>query len=195
LSLGILQQRSDDSLGPYVSTIDDEVQHMSSLVNELLSFSKASLGVAAALENVNVSAVVARAIEREKTGDADLRVDVPESLTVRAQPDNLFRSISNVLRNAIRYAGADGPIEVSASRQQSVVVITVADYGPGVPPQELSEILKPFYRPETARQRETGGAGLGLAIVNTCMNACGGEVLCRNRVPKGFEVEMRVPLA
>jgi two-component system sensor histidine kinase CpxA len=195
LSLGILEQRASDAARPYVETIDEEVQHMSTLVNELLSFSKASLGASTALENVNVNETVNRAVEREKTSDVTIRVNVPPLLAAVAQPDYLFRSVSNVLRNAIRYAGGDGPIEVSAREIDGFAVISVTDHGPGVPPSELEEILKPFYRPETARQRETGGVGLGLAIVRTCMEACGGSVTCRNRMPKGFEVDLRLRTA
>jgi len=194
MSLGILEQRSTETMQHYVSTIDEEVQHMSSLVNELLSFSKASLGASAALEPVNLAETVSRAVERERTAEVNIHVEVPASLSVSAQPDYLFRSVSNVLRNAIRYAGTDGPIEISARQVDTQAVISVADHGPGVPAAELEEILKPFYRPEGARQRETGGVGLGLAIVRSCMEACGGTVICRNREPKGFLVELRIPI-
>jgi two-component system sensor histidine kinase CpxA len=193
MSLGILEHRSNEATQPYVATIDEEVQHMSSLVNELLSFSKASMGVSAALESVNVLATVQRAVEREGTQEVSIRVDVPAELAVMAQPDYLLRSVSNVLRNAIRYAGADGPIEISARVADSFAVISIRDHGPGVPAAELEEILKPFYRPEVARQRETGGVGLGLAIVRSCMEACGGTVSCQNVSPQGFSVELKVP--
>jgi two-component system sensor histidine kinase CpxA len=194
MSLGILEHRSNEATQPYVATIDEEVQHMSSLVNELLSFSKASMGVSPALESVNVLATVQRAVEREGTAEASIQVNVPAELSVIAQPDYLFRSVSNVLRNAIRYAGADGPIEISAGAVDSSVLISIRDHGPGVPASELDEILKPFYRPEVARQRETGGVGLGLAIVRSCMEACGGSVSCENVSPRGFRVELKVPL-
>ena len=112
-----------------------------------------------------------------------------------SHPDYLFRSLANILRNAIRYAGDAGPIVVSASEKGGVVSIIVADNGPGIPASELEEVFKPFYRPEFARQRETGGVGLGLAIVRTCVEACGGTVKCRNRSPKGLEAEIRLPAA
>ncbi len=104
----------------------------------------------------------------------------------------LLRALSNVIRNAIRYAGDQGPITISAQRQSSVVEISVADRGPGLPEAELEEVFAPFYRPESARTRETGGAGLGLAIVRTCVEACRGTVSCRNRVPHGLEVTIRL---
>lgn len=195
LSLGILEQRAADTERRYIETIDEEVQHMSTLLNELLSFSKASLGVTAALETIMIKDSVDRAIERERLDGVVINVDVPSSLVASAHADYLFRSISNVLRNAIRYAGTHGPIEVSARQVGNSAVITVADHGPGVPPAELENILRPFYRPESARQRETGGVGLGLAIVRSCMEACGGSVSCRNRTPKGFEVDLRLNMA
>ncbi len=193
MSLGILEQRATEGLQPYVATIDEEVQHMSSLVNELLSFSKASLGAAAQLESVNVNATVQRAVERERTDGVTIDVRVPESLNVKAQPEFLLRAVSNVLRNAIRYAGKDGPITISAGQDGKWTKISVVDNGPGVDAAELKDILKPFYRPETARQRETGGSGLGLAIVKSCVEACGGTVSCENCVPHGLRVEMRIP--
>ena len=94
------------------------------------------------------------------------------------------------MRNAIRYAGHAGPILISAKNGDGKVTITVADCGPGLPESELTEIFRPFYRPDSARQRETGGTGLGLAIVKTCIEACGGAVRCRNRSPTGLEVEI-----
>jgi two-component system sensor histidine kinase CpxA len=195
MSLGILEQRTADTERRYVETIDDEIQHMSSLVNELLSFSKASMGALAAMQSVNISESVVRAVERERTESVTINVDVPPALAASAQPDYVFRSVSNVLRNAVRYAGGDGPIQVSARQSGAFAVITVADVGPGVPERELEEIFKPFYRPESARQRETGGVGLGLAIVRTCMEACGGTATCHNLTPRGFQVDLRLPMS
>jgi two-component system sensor histidine kinase CpxA len=64
-----------------------------------------------------------------------------------------------------------------------------------VPEQDLEAIFEPFYRLESARERATGGVGLGLAIVRSCIDACQGTVVCRNRKPVGFEVEVCLPTA
>ena len=71
------------------------------------------------------------------------------------------------------------------------VVIKVADCGPGVSEQFLPRLFDPFFRVDDARTREAGGVGLGLTIVRTCIEACGGTVSCRNRKPSGLEVVMR----
>ena len=196
VALGILDQRAQENQRPYVAGLQEEVEHMSGLVNELLMFSRAEISASTtALTRVNVAETVSRVIERESSEGLSIETRIDERTEVLAQPDYLFRSLANVVRNAVRYAGGFGPIEISAEKRDGVVSITVADSGPGLPESELEEVFKPFYRPELARQRETGGTGLGLAIVRTCIEACGGTVECHNRSPKGLEVEMRLPAA
>jgi two-component system sensor histidine kinase CpxA len=194
MALGILRQKAADDSRPYVEDLEEEIEHMSSLVNELLSFSKAEIhDTARELTPVNVADTVKIVLEREGSGAISIESKCPDNLFVLAQPEYLFRSIANLVRNAIRYAAPGGPIEIAALPAGPEVLITVSDHGPGVPEADLENILKPFYRPEFARQRETGGTGLGLAIVKSCVEACGGVVRCRNRQPHGLQVEIRLP--
>ena len=194
--LGILEQRAEENQKEYVLGVQEEVEHMSELINELLSFSKAGMNAATvARAPVNVADTVRQVLEREAADDSRIETNVAAQLEVMASPDYLHRTLANIIRNALRYAGDAGPITVSASEKNGMVSIFVADSGPGIPDTELEEVFKPFYRPELARQRETGGVGLGLAIVKTCVEACGGTVQCRNRAPKGLEVEIRLPAA
>lgn len=195
-ALGILEQRANDTQRSYIADVQEEVEHMSGLINELLLFSKAQLGgPGKELKPVNVAETVRRVLEREASEGAHIEVRVSEDLEATANPDYLFRSLANLVRNAIRYAGTAGPIVVSGKNGSGEIAITVADSGPGLPETELNQVFKPFYRPEFARQRETGGVGLGLAIVRSCIEACGGTVVCRNRKPTGLEVEIQLPAA
>ncbi|MCI5224139.1 MAG: ATP-binding protein, partial [Candidatus Electrothrix sp. AR4] len=91
-------------------------------------------------------------------------------------------------RNAVKYAGEAGPIMVSAIEINDQVAISVKDLGPGVPEGYLDRLFEPFFRPEPSRDRDSGGVGLGMAIVKTCTAACNGTVSARNREPKGFAV-------
>jgi two-component system, OmpR family, sensor histidine kinase CpxA len=131
---------------------------------------------------------VQRAVAHQAPGSGSIQVLIPPAFAVSAHEPYLLRAISNLLRNALRYAGEDGPITVEARREGARARITVTDCGPGLPEGSLAEVFEPFYRPESARSRDTGGAGLGLAIVKSCVEACGGSVSCRNREPSGFEV-------
>jgi len=196
VSLGILDQRAAPNQKQYVEGVQEEMEHMSGLVNELLLFSRAQLNTSSTpLTRVNVLETARRVLEREAGEGARIETRGDERTEVMAHPEYLFRSLANVVRNAIRYAGECGPIEISAQEKDGMVLISVTDQGPGIPEAELEAVFKPFYRPEDARQRETGGVGLGLAIVRTCIEACGGTVRCHNRPTKGLEVEIQLPKA
>jgi two-component system sensor histidine kinase CpxA len=195
VSLGILEQRAAPGQAEYIEGLHEEIEHMSGLVNELLSFSRAQVNANTPLTRVNVADTVARVLERETPGPATVETRVPRDLEVMAHPEYLFRSLSNLVRNALRYAAEGGPIVVAAHNRDEAVSISVVDQGPGLPEAELDQVFRPFYRPEFARQRETGGTGLGLAIVKSCIEACGGSVACRNRSPHGLEVEIRLAAA
>ena len=90
----------------------------------------------------------------------------------------------------MRYAGQAGPITVAAASRDNQVIITVSDQGTGVPEADMARIFDPFFRGDASRSRDTGGIGLGLAIVRSCVEACQGTVTARNRQPTGLEVEM-----
>ena len=192
-ALGILERKAEDPLQPHVAVLHEEVQEMSGLVNELLQFSKAGLEPnRAPLAAVDVASVVRKAAARETVPEAAFEISIPDGLAAMAVEASLVRAVSNILRNAVRYAGSSGPIVISAKRQQDQVSIAVADSGPGLPEDQLEEVFAPFYRPEASRTRETGGAGLGLAIVKTCVEACQGTVAARNRASGGLEVTIRL---
>jgi two-component system sensor histidine kinase CpxA len=193
MALGILEQRDNERNKEQIQDLREEVQSMSNLVNELLSFSKASLDPSAIkLRAVSVKAVVEEAVRHESKGITSIQQDIPGDLVVLAEPAMLQRAVANLLRNAIRYAGQAGPVAVSAQREDGVVHLTIADSGPGVPESELARIFDPFYRPDISRDANTGGVGLGLAIVKTCVESCHGSVSCRNRKPSGLEVTVNL---
>ncbi len=194
MSVGILEQHSTEEQKPCLDDVREEVQHMSDLVNELLSISKASLKPGNVKRKlVNVKAIADASAKREAADRGEVIVQIPAELTCLANPELLQRALSNLIRNALRYAGDAGPITITARREGSSTVISITDLGPGVPPAHLDRIFDAFYRIEPDRARNTGGAGLGLAIVKTCIEACGGTATARNREPCGLEVRLTLP--
>jgi two-component system sensor histidine kinase CpxA len=193
VSLGILDQRAGPAHKDYVARAEDEAARIAGLVNELLSFSKASLTApAASLRPVHVRDAAENAVRREAPDATHIQLEIPGDVVARADPELLTRALANLLRNAVCYAGQAGPITVTARRQQDTVLIAVADCGPGVPASDLPRLFDPFYRVDASRDRATGGVGLGLAIVKTCVETCGGVVACRNREPSGLEVTLQL---
>jgi len=194
--LGILEQRTPEEHQGAVADVQDEVQQMSGLVSELLSFSKAGMEAARRpLTDIDVRVAVQRAAEREANGKATLRIECDQAVFAQADGELLVRAVSNVVRNAIRYAGDEGPVTLACSREGEVVRILIQDCGPGLEPEDLDRVFAPFYRPEASRNRASGGTGLGLAIVKSCVEACQGTVQCRNRAEGGLEVEIRLKAA
>ncbi len=183
---------SGDAL-PYMQKLENELQHVTRLVEETLSFSKISaLPEAEPIQAFFLKDLFDSVLARESS-ETGVETDFPKDLLIHSRRSALERAVANLVRNAVRYAGDFGPIELQAHASGDFVSISVRDSGPGLQPELLEKIFQPFYRPDSARQRRTGGAGLGLAIVRSCVEACGGSVSAKLLDPKGMEFEIRLP--
>lgn len=195
MATGILADQAPKALAETVADVREEVQQMSTLVNELLAFTKSGLRPRDAVcHPVSIAPLAREVLAREDVG-ARVQLHADDDLRAIAEPDLLARALGNLVRNALRYAGDAGPIALHAAREGDRVIIAVEDQGPGVPPADLDRLGEPFFRPELARTREGGGVGLGLAIVRDSVAACGGEVRFANRTPHGFRAEIRLAAA
>lgn len=195
MATGILADQAPPALREHVGDVREEVQQISTLVNELLAFTKAGLQPReVTLAPVEVEPLVRAVLAREGATDR-ARLAIPAGLHVQADADLLSRALGNLIRNAVRYAGEAGPCTLSAEPAGNRVILAVEDDGPGVPPADLDRLGEPFFRPELARTRESGGVGLGLAIVRSSIAACRGEVRFANRTPHGLRAELRLAAA
>jgi two-component system sensor histidine kinase CpxA len=192
VAVEILESRADPALQAQVADVREEVQQMSELVNELLAFTKAGLRPRTAELAVVELAPLVREVAAREDATGRVALAVTDDIRARADAPLLARAIGNLVRNAVRYAGDAGLICVTARREGEQVLVLVEDDGPGVPPDALDRLGEPFFRPEVARTRETGGVGLGLSIVRSSVAACGGEVRFANRTPRGFRAEVRL---
>jgi two-component system, OmpR family, sensor histidine kinase CpxA len=120
-----------------------------------------------------------------------------EQYFVRGNAELLHSAIENIVRNAIRYTESGTTVEVvleSEKRSNTPLVrLTVRDYGPGVSESELIPIFRPFYRVANARDRQSGGAGLGLAIADRVIRIHDGDIRAGNAEPAGLRVEVLLP--
>ena len=97
----------------------------------------------------------------------------------------LARAIENLLDNALRHTPQGGRIMVGLTRRDALLVFTVADTGPGIAADDLPRLFTPLFRGEASRNRQTGGAGLGLAISRRILRAHGGDLTAANRAEGG----------
>jgi signal transduction histidine kinase len=108
--------------------------------------------------------------------DLRLGVNVPDGLMARANPDRLAQVLGNLLQNAVRYTPESGQIGITAERRPDDVLVTVSNSGPAIPPDDLPRVFERFYRVDKSRDRDRGGAGIGLAIVRQLVETMGGRV-------------------
>ncbi|HYE46525.1 MAG TPA: ATP-binding protein [Caulobacter sp.] len=128
--------------------------------------------------------------EAAETG-AEASIDRTEKLVIEGDPVALRRLVANLVENALKYGGvARGRVY----REAGEAVIEVEDDGPGIPEHERERVFEPFFRGEPSRNRETGGIGLGLAVVRSVARAHGGDAELINRPGGGLTARVRLPL-
>jgi signal transduction histidine kinase len=112
---------------------------------------------------------------------------------MRGYPALVRSALDNVLRNAVRHTAEETAVEVLIDCGEQRAEITIRDHGPGVPDEHLETLFEPFSRVADARERSTGGAGLGLAIARRAVEVHGGTVTARNHPEGGLEITIRLP--
>jgi signal transduction histidine kinase len=114
---------------------------------------------------------------------------------VLADRQRVAQVIANLVRNAVRHTPEGGLVAVRAARcDDRLAVVTVEDTGVGIPADELAHVFERFYRADASRDRASGGAGLGLAIVRELVVAMGGEVSAESAVGEGSRFWFTLPL-
>jgi signal transduction histidine kinase len=127
--------------------------------------------------------------ELAEIGDT-VAIDCPADLVIVAKPHALKRCLANLISNAVKYGER---AQVVIEEMGSEILLRVLDDGPGIPSHALEQVFEPFFRLESSRNVDTGGAGLGLSIVRDIAQAHGGSVVLHNRVPHGLEAVLRLP--
>ena len=107
-------------------------------------------------------------------------VRAPDGLVLWGDADKLSRVFNNIMKNAIAYSYSNSIIDITAFEQAENTVIQFTNTGDPIPPQKLETIFERFFRINTARSSETGGAGLGLAIAKEIVNAHGGTIAAQS---------------
>jgi two-component system OmpR family sensor kinase len=129
--------------------------------------------------------------EMSETGAAT-EVETGEKVVLEGDPMALRRLFANLLDNAVKFGG--GRARARVFREDAHAVVEIDDDGPGIPAQDSERVFEPFFRREPSRNRKTGGAGLGLAIVRSIARGHGGDVSLVNRSGGGLTARVFLPL-
>ncbi|WP_232631060.1 HAMP domain-containing sensor histidine kinase [Methylobacterium sp. Leaf118] len=161
-----------------------DLEAIEALVREGIDYARSVHGAVEPPTRLDLRAFVESIIFDYQDTGRDVAVSALPEVTVTTRPQALRRILTNLIDNAIRYAGrAELALRVADGR----ISIAVRDRGPGIPADQLDAVLLPFVRLEASRSRETGGTGLGLAIAEQLTSAIGGRLTLRNRAGGGLE--------
>jgi signal transduction histidine kinase len=188
--LARLQLRSDEIADPTLRrSVEADVNEMAEMVASMLSFLRGADDPEPPVRtDVAVLAATVADDAADRGGDADYVGEPHLEATVRSAL--LKRALGNLVENALHYGGQ---ARVAVLADGDRLIIRVDDDGPGIPPDRLEEVVQPFARLDPARRRNTGGLGLGLAIVTRAAEAEGGTLRLTNRAEGGLRAELLLP--
>lgn len=217
VALELARQRAGTDATTALERIQREAENLNELIGQLLTLTRLESGsefVPASRFDLSklVGEVVDDAEFEARGRNRGVTFTMVTQVSMVGTEHLLRRAIENVVRNAVQYTNEGTSVKVKLElidncpeltltgtakqieNPAPCAMITVRDYGPGVPREKLQEIFRPFYRVDEARDREAGGVGLGLAIVERAMKLHGGSVNAANALDGGLQVTMSLPL-
>jgi heavy metal sensor kinase len=183
-----------------LGSVLEEVERLAEIVESLFALSRLDAGEASAeWRRFDLAELAATTAEQMSLLATDKNVSVAcdsaSGVVVEGDPARLKQVIVNLLDNAIKYTAAGGRVRLTVRREQGFAVLEVADDGIGIPAEALPHVFKRFFRVDTSRSREQGGAGLGLAIVKSICSAHGADIEVISEPGRGSTFRLRQPLA
>jgi len=202
VALGLARQRKPEEISKDLDRIERESERLNELIGKLLSVARLeteqsnikqeTIRLDKLLEDVaDDAAYEANALNRDVTITNSLPVSLDGNRIL------LHSALENVIRNAIRYTQEKTSVELSMrhdAKKTDWVIISVRDHGPGIPDDMLARIFEPFVRVGEARDRESGGYGLGLTIASRAINLHGGIIVAQNENDNGASVHIHLPV-
>jgi two-component system OmpR family sensor kinase len=184
-----------DEVAHAMGRVASESERMTHLVEDLLLLARLDSGRPLDSEQVDLSQLAVDAVSDAHVAGPqhDWNLDLPdEPVLVTGDSARLHQVLTNLLANARVHTPAGTTVTASLTTQPSHAVLSVADNGPGIPPEQQSEVFERFARGDTSRSRKGGSTGLGLAIVAAVVRAHHGTIAVRS-VPGSTEFVVRLP--
>ncbi|MGB3612865.1 MAG: HAMP domain-containing sensor histidine kinase, partial [Elainellaceae cyanobacterium] len=208
ISYGYLQslQRRSDNLSPpqrnALNTAIAETEGSIAILEDLLNLARVDSGTLQfSFSDVCVGPLVQKVAEQVETSShRPITVDTvnvdheAQSLVVKADSERLRQVLVKLLDNALRYSSPEQPVVLRLTRLDDSVTIQVCDRGIGIPLQDQQRIFAPCYRVDAARNRATGGSGLGLSLVKNLVEGMGGHISVTSELDQGSTFTISLPL-
>ena len=200
---GYVEAMRDGVLEPDQATLDTvhaQTMHLGRLVEDLRLLAQTeSEDFRLNLEQESLGDVLRHSVEgfraRSSSIDVGLNLDIPDELPMLLiDRTRISQVLGNLLENAVRHSSSGGEVNVVAGVPEGRVVVTVADGGDGIAPEDIAHVFDRFYRADPSRTRATGGAGLGLTIAKKIVEAHGGEIRAESVKGQGSRFIFELPV-
>jgi two-component system sensor histidine kinase CpxA len=200
VALELAQQKQGGESNAEFDRIGLEAERMNELIGQLLALSRMESGAGKLVsETVDVKALLERLVDNcnfELAADARrAAISASTPADIEGDPALLTSAFENVIRNAARYTAPGTTVDVAARVLDERLEVRVRDHGPGITEAMLERVFDPFVRVGDARDRGSGGYGLGLAIAKRAIRLHGGDITAANHPDGGLEITIRLPLA
>ncbi len=191
----ITHAATDQAIAKDARVAVDELLRMRRLANRLVLLASTDSPDFLHTAPVDAAELVMETLQRWSRTPRRWSIGALTETAVRADQDRLTLALDALIENAVSHTELDGRIELSARREGEQISFIVRDWGTGIPADEIGQIFDRFTRVGTGRSRETGGFGLGLAVVKAIAEAHHGSVTVQSTVGKGSAFELRLPAA
>lgn len=187
----------NDSQQEFLKRIQESVEHITTLINDLLDLGSIEAGLDTRREWVQLDVLLLYSMDmlqgQIKSKQIKVQTDIAESLpALQANPIRLRQVLDNVVGNAIKYSNKKGEVEVSIKAEGDQVILQVTDNGPGIPAQDQAHIFDKFYRGRNMDKQQ--GSGLGLAIVKSIVDAHQGRIWVESTEGRGSSFFIVLPV-
>jgi heavy metal sensor kinase len=197
IEVALQKPRSREEYRSVLSTLGEQCDRLTRLVNGLLLLARADAGeILVAREPVDVASLAREVVElfdpvAEEKG-VDLVTEITEPITVTGDPSRLRQLMTNLLDNALRFTDGGGSAVVGIGRGERTATIRVRDTGPGISAEHLPHVFDRFYQADSSRA--SGGCGLGLSICRWIVQVHGGSIEATSTEGKGAEFTVELPV-
>jgi len=167
----------------------DTIAEMSQTLDDIMALAQVGRSHEAAVR-VDLSALVDAIVEDLRDLGGDVAFEPSPRVPVALRPVSTRRAIRNLVENGLKYGGR---VVVRVRTRGGAAIVQIDDAGPGLPPDQLERVFESFTRLEGSRNRDTGGAGLGLALARGIVRDQGGDIVLENLAPRGLRATLSLP--
>ncbi len=200
LSLARSRPREAATLLQMMADMEGDVDRMTRLIEQLLTLARVEQKGLAQLAPVDLGKLLTAVAEQLQLPARDrqvaLNLSLPAQVNLQLQGDAepLRQVFTNLIDNVLKYTPAGGQVSVSAGRTWQEITVLISDTGPGIPAEHLPYLFERFYRVDSARTRDTGGFGLGLAISQAIVQAHSGQITVDSQLDRGTTFTVTLPV-